>query len=155
YEVLKAALVDRFTEKLLARYHYNLIHEAKQEKEESPIQFLNRCRGLSVKTVRKSADPTEQRILKEEADFRLLTSFIYGMRGEAGRELRIRNSETLEQGLNMATVVYGRPHERKDKNRDLVRSPVTCFSCGRHGHIARDCEARRRPTTRKEQHSPN
>jgi hypothetical protein len=94
YEVLKAALVP-------ARYHYNLLHEAAQGKEESPIQFLDRCRALSLKTVRKSADPTEQRILREEADFRLLTGFIYGMRGETGRELQIRNLETLDQALSM------------------------------------------------------
>jgi hypothetical protein len=200
YEVLKAALVDRFSEKLPARYHYNLLHEATQRKEESPIQFLDRCRALSLKTVRKSADPTEQRILKEEADFRLLTSFMYGMRGEAGRELRIRNPETLDQALSIATVVYNakkvelrhrdydtlavkkgeknftnprgygppwrqsgqpqgspvrRPQGRRDRSRDRVRPPVTCFSCGRHGHIARDCEVRRKPTTRKEKRSPN
>ena len=200
YEVLKTALVDRFTEKLPVRYHYNLLHEASQGKEESPIQFLDRCRALSTKTVRKSEDPTVQRILKEEAEFRLLTSFIYGMRGEAGRELRIRNPETLDQALNMATVVYNakrtEPHhkdndtltvkterksftspkgyrspwnqrnqprgstvqrskERRDTSRDWVRLPVKCFSCGRQGHIARDCEARRKPTTQREQSSPN
>ncbi|XP_023708597.1 uncharacterized protein LOC111865092 [Cryptotermes secundus] len=200
YEVLKAALVDRFTEKLPVRYHYNLLHEATQGKEESPIQFLDRCRALSTKTVRKSEDPTVQRILKEEAEFRLLTNFIYGMRGEAGRELRIRNPETLDQALNIATVVYNakrmEPHrkdhdtltvkterksytspkgyrppwdqrsqpqgspvrrskERRDANRDWVRPPVKCFSCGRQGHIARDCEARRKPTIQREQSSPN
>jgi hypothetical protein len=54
----------------------------------------------------ESKDRKEKRILKEEAGFRLLTSFIYGMRAEAGRELRIRNPETLDQALSMATVVY-------------------------------------------------
>ncbi|PNF14145.1 hypothetical protein B7P43_G17714 [Cryptotermes secundus] len=57
------------------------------------------------KTIRKSSDPTEQRIRKEEADFRLLTSFIYGMRGKVGRELKIRNPETVEQALSIATMV--------------------------------------------------
>ncbi|PNF29642.1 hypothetical protein B7P43_G16386 [Cryptotermes secundus] len=200
YEVLKAALVDRFTEKLPLRYHYNLLLEATQGKEESPFQFLDRCRALSRKTVRKSEDPTEQRILKEEAEFRLLTSFIYGMRGEAGMELRIRNPGTLDQALNIATVVYyakrmefhrkdhdtltvkterksftspkgyrspwnqrsqqqgspvQRSKERRDTNRDRVRPPIKCFSCGRQGHIARDCEARQRRTTQREQSSPN
>lgn len=106
YGVLKSALVDRFSEKLPARYHYSLLHEATQAKDETPIQFLDRCRILSAKTIRRSADPTEQRILREEADFRLLTSFIHGMKGEAGRELRIRNPETIDQALNIATVVY-------------------------------------------------
>jgi hypothetical protein len=200
YEVLKAALVNRFSEKLPARYHYNLLHEAAQGKDESPIQFLDRCRALSLKTVRKSADPTEQRILREEAECRLLTSFIYGMKGEAGRELRIRNPETVEQALNIATVVYNakklepryrgydtlavktggenftnprgyrppwrqsgqprgsparRPQGQRDKSRDRVRPPVTCYTCGRHGHMARDCEAKRKPTTKRERRSPN
>ncbi|PNF25200.1 hypothetical protein B7P43_G17706 [Cryptotermes secundus] len=156
YEVLKTALVDRFTEKLPVRYHYNLLHEASQGKEESPIQFLDRCRALSTKTVRKSEDPTVQRILKEEAEFRLLTSFVYGMRGEAGRELRIRNPETLDQALNIATVVYNaKQMELHRKEHDWVRLPVKCFSCGRQGHIARDCEARRKPMTQREQSSPN
>jgi hypothetical protein len=56
YDVLKAALVDRFSEKLPARHYYNQLHEATQGKEESPIQFLDRCRALSLKTVRKSAN---------------------------------------------------------------------------------------------------
>jgi hypothetical protein len=106
YDVLKAALVDRFSEKLPARHYYNQLHEATQGKEESPIQFLDRCRALSLKTVRKSANPNEQRVLREEAEYRLLTSFIYGLRGEAGRELRIHNPETLDQALNMATMIY-------------------------------------------------
>jgi hypothetical protein len=106
FEILKAALVDRFSKKLPARYHYNLLQEATQGKDESPIQFLDRYRALSARTMRKIANPTEQRILREEADFRLLTSFIYGMRGEAGRELRFRNPETIEQALSIATVGY-------------------------------------------------
>jgi hypothetical protein len=69
YEVLKAALVDRFSEKLPARYCYNLLHKATQRKEEPPIQFLDRCRAPSLKTVRKSADPTEQTHLERRSQF--------------------------------------------------------------------------------------
>jgi hypothetical protein len=98
-----------------------LLHEAAQGKEELAIQFLDRCRALSLKTIRNSADPTEQRILREEADFRLLTSFIYGMRGEAGRELRICNTETIDQALSIATVVYNaKKIESRYRNYDTL-----------------------------------
>jgi hypothetical protein len=96
WDTLKAALIDRFSEKLPLRYHYNLLHEVTQGKDESPIQFLDRCRAISTKTARKSVNPTEQRILREEAECRLLTSFVYGMKGEAGHELRICNPEMIE-----------------------------------------------------------
>jgi hypothetical protein len=69
----------------------------------------------------ESKDRKEKRILKEEADFRLLTSFIYGMRAEAGRELRIRKPETLDQALSMATVVYNaKKMELRHRDYDTV-----------------------------------
>jgi hypothetical protein len=36
-----------------------------------------------LNTIRKSQDVAEQRILKEEAEFKLLTSLIHGLRGSA------------------------------------------------------------------------
>jgi hypothetical protein len=69
YKILKSALLELSSEKLPARYHYNLLHEATQEKR-SPIQLLDRCRSLSAKTIRRSATAMEQRVLREEAYFR-------------------------------------------------------------------------------------
>jgi hypothetical protein len=83
YDILKAVLVDLFSEKLPARYYYNQLHEATQGREESPIQFLDKSRALSSNTVRKSANPNQQRVLREEAEYRLLTSFFCGLTGEA------------------------------------------------------------------------
>jgi hypothetical protein len=62
YETLKAALIERFTEKLPTAYYYRLLHEATQEKNETPNQFLDRCRALSAKTIRKTANPIERSI---------------------------------------------------------------------------------------------
>ena len=200
YEVLKAALVDRFSEKLPARYHYNQLHEATQGRDESPIQFLDRCRALSQKTVRKNADPIEQRILREEAESRLLISFVYGLRGEPGHELRIRNPEKLEQALSMATVIYNankteqrhkehatlavhsndrdtpeiqrnqppwkgsrrlwgtsvrRSQGRVGRDRERIRPPFICYTCGLPGHIARDCGTKGKCAGRRERNPPN
>jgi hypothetical protein len=69
--------------------------------------------------VRKSANPNEQRVRREEAEYRLLTSFICGLRGEAGHELRIRNPETLDQALNMATMIHNaKKMEQRQKGYD-------------------------------------
>jgi hypothetical protein len=106
YEELKLALLRRFSDTLPPRYYYNLLHEAVQKKEESPAQFLDRCRILSAKTIRKTANVIEQRMLKDEADFRLLTSFIHSVTGDPGKELRYRNLSSTEEALSIATVVY-------------------------------------------------
>jgi hypothetical protein len=106
YENLKSALLRRFSDTLPFRYYYNLLHEAVQKKDKSPAQFLDRCRILSTKTIRKTANVTEQRVLKEEADFRLLTSFIHGVAGDRGKELCYRNPSSIEAALGIATVVY-------------------------------------------------
>jgi hypothetical protein len=137
--------------------------------------------------------------LKEEAEFRLLTSFIYGMKGEAGQELRYRNPEILDQALNIATVLYnakkleqqhrnhetlavkvegkeyanqrcykstwhrGRQHQKPParqpprqgtKNRDWVQTPVKCYACGHHGHIARFCDKKEPRVNKGQQDSP-
>jgi hypothetical protein len=88
YEQLRAALIERFADKLPARYYHTLLHVATQSKDESPAQFLDRCRVLSAKATRKGANPVEQKVLREEAEFRLFTSFIHGVRGDADKELR-------------------------------------------------------------------
>jgi hypothetical protein len=106
YGHLRAALIERFTDKLPARYYHTLLHEATQGKDESPAQFLDRCRVLSSKSTRRGATQVEDRILRDEAEFRLLTSFIHGVRGDVGKELRYKNPSSIEEALNIATVVY-------------------------------------------------
>jgi hypothetical protein len=102
-ERLKQALIERFSDRLPAKYYYNFLHDAKQHNWESPSQLLDRCRALSLKTIRISRDAVEQRNLKEEAESRLLTSFVHGLRGYAGRGLRFRVPNTVDEALNIAS----------------------------------------------------
>jgi hypothetical protein len=106
YERLKTALTDRFGSTLSSIYYYNLLHEIRQGRNESTSQFLDRCRAINVKTIRRSQDPIKHRILKEEANSRLLTSFIHGLRGHAGRELKFRTPNTVDEALSIAIVIY-------------------------------------------------
>jgi hypothetical protein len=164
YEQLRVALIERFTDKLHARYYHTLLHEATQGKDESPAQFLDRCRLLSAKATRKGTTPVEQRVLREESEFRLLTSFIHGVSVDAGKELRFKNPSSIEEALNIATVVYQasqlderqsekqvfwantetRPRRPEPRDDERVRNPVICYMCRRPGHIARYCDSERR-----------
>jgi hypothetical protein len=47
YDCLARALRDRFTEQLPAQFYFNQLYEARQEKDESPIHFLDRCRVMT------------------------------------------------------------------------------------------------------------
>jgi hypothetical protein len=145
YETFKEALVARFSEKLPARYYYNLLHEARQERGESPLQFLDRC-ALSSKTIRKIQNSVEQRILKEEAEFRLLTSFIHGSRGDVGKELKYRSPSTIDEALNIATIVYNAGKlDKQEKDKEIFWpkvEPKKCYRCHRTDHLISQCKAR-------------
>jgi hypothetical protein len=145
-ERLKEALTERFSDRLPARYYYNLLHDAKQHKGESPSQFLDRCRALSLKTIRISRDAAEQRILKEEAESRLLTRFVHGLRSYAGRELRFRVPNTVYEALNIAMIIHNTEElERQEKNREIFWAKTEseiCYRCNQTGHRFKQCRAR-------------
>jgi hypothetical protein len=63
YEILRTALIEHFNDNLPNRY-CNLLHEATQGKDESPIQLSDRCRLLSAKTIWITANLVEQKILR-------------------------------------------------------------------------------------------
>ena len=120
YERLKELLTRRFSDRLPLQYHYTLLHEARQEKTETPAQFLDRLRTISAKTIRKGSTPAECAILAEEGRYRLLSAFIHGCSGLVRRELRFRMPENIEQALNIATIVYNALKLEDDKKRDRI-----------------------------------
>jgi hypothetical protein len=145
-ERLKQALTERFSDRLPARYYYNLLHDAKEYKGECPSKFFYRCRALSLKTIRISRDAVEQRILEEEAESRLVTSFVQGLRGYAGRELRFRVPNTVDEALNIAMIIHNNEElERQEKNREIFCAKTEserCYSCNQTGHRFNQCRTR-------------
>jgi len=81
YENLKQALVDRFSDKLPDQYYYTRLQDAAQGRDESAEEFSYRCRKLCQHTIRKVQDEEVQRIINEEAEHRLLATYIHGLRG--------------------------------------------------------------------------
>ena len=81
YENLKQALVDRLSDKLPNQYYYMRLQDAAQGRDESAEEFGDRCRKLCHRTIRNVQDEEVQRIINEEAEHRLLTAYIHGLRG--------------------------------------------------------------------------
>jgi hypothetical protein len=62
------------------------LQTARQGKNESPQEFADRCRGLSQKVMCK-------------------VSFVAGLIGIAGKQVRYANPRNLEQALSIALAV--------------------------------------------------
>jgi hypothetical protein len=136
-------LTQRFTETLPLQHYYTLLHEARQEKGETPAQFLDRLREISAKTIRNGSIPVECATLAEEGRYPLLSALIHGCSGPVGRELRFRAPENLESALRIATTVDSALRLEQNSRRGQVfkfdARPVQCYRCNRKGHMSEDC----------------
>ena len=81
----QTAFINRFQDKHTDQYHYARVQNASQERNESPEAFLDHLRKLCQQRVRSSINPLEQAVINQEADRRLLASFINGLIGAPGK----------------------------------------------------------------------
>jgi hypothetical protein len=68
--------------------------------DETPLHFLNRLRIITGKTMRRAQNPSKQKMISEEENFRLLAAFINGMQGVVGKELRYRMQQSIEEAVH-------------------------------------------------------
>ena len=78
---------------------------AKQGKIESSQDFEDRCRALAQKILCKVDDPIAQRVHQENAERMLLASFVGGLSGVAGLQVRYANPQTAQEALRIALAV--------------------------------------------------
>jgi len=81
------------------------LQTAIQTKNEGPQEFADLCRALAQKVMCKDSDPVAQRIHHENAEWMLLASFVAGLSGVAGRQVRYQNPQTLQHALSIALSV--------------------------------------------------
>ena len=103
----------RFRDTHTDQYHFMKLHTARQGRNETPQEFADRCRALSQKIVCKVDDPAAQRIHNENADRMLLASFVAGLAGQAGRQTRYSNPQSLDQALKIALTVQEAEKQEK------------------------------------------
>lgn len=50
--------------------------------------------------MRRAQNPSKQKMISEEENFRLLAAFINGMQGVVGKELRYRMQQSIEEAVH-------------------------------------------------------
>jgi hypothetical protein len=138
YEVLRQALIERFSDKLPDQCYYTRLQDAVQGKDESAEEFGGRCRKLCLRTIRKVNDEETQHIINEEEERRLLAAYVHGLRGIVGNK-----SNTMEQAVRSAVTVQNVEKHRQLTERAkkifAARKEVECYRCRKLGQYARDC----------------
>jgi hypothetical protein len=87
------------------KYHFTKLHTAKQGKKETPKEVADRCRGLAKNIACKTDEPQARRVHQELIDRMLLASFVSGLDGVPGSQVRYANPQTLSEALRIALSV--------------------------------------------------
>jgi len=82
------------------------LQTAKQQKDETPREFLDWCRSLAMKTVPKVEDPLLQKFHYDQAQQMLLSTFIAGLSGNPGHQVRFQMPSTVDLALQIAITVF-------------------------------------------------
>lgn len=145
---IRAALVERFGDSLPSRYYYEQLASIHQMKGESIERYADRVKEISRKTVRVTTSEEANKILREEADRRAMESFLRGLYGEVGKQTRIKFPSSFKEAVTTAIAIFNlerKPfqHENEPYKRVFgMSTQQTCYSCGKIGHITRDCGKR-------------
>jgi hypothetical protein len=75
WENFKAKVLHRFRDVKSEQYHFMQLQTARQKKEETPREFLERCRSLAMKTVPKVEDPVLQKFHHDQAQRMLVNIY--------------------------------------------------------------------------------
>jgi len=106
WENFKTKFLHGFRDVRNDQYHFMQLQTAKQQKHETPREFLDRYRSLALNTVPKVEDPLLQKFHYDQAQRMLLSTFIAGLVGNPGQMCRFQSPATVDLALQIATTVF-------------------------------------------------
>jgi hypothetical protein len=101
----KKAFRERFIDVHTDQYYFIRLQMARQAKHGGTQEFADRCRALAQKVMCKDSDPVTQRFHREKADRMFLASFVAGLSGEVGKEVKFQNPQDLRRNLTIALTI--------------------------------------------------
>jgi len=72
----------------------------------NPQEFWDRCSSLAMKTVPKVEDPLLKKFHYDQAQRMLLSTFIAGVSGNPGQQLRFQMPATVGEALHIAVTAF-------------------------------------------------
>lgn len=117
----KELFFKRFKDVRSDQFHYMELQTARQRKGETIQEFADRCRSLAHRTVLKVNDPVHQKFHYEQAERLPLNSFIAGLFGTPGTQVRYARPSSLEEALQIAISVDQAERQERRNNSFYVR----------------------------------
>lgn len=148
FKSIEKAFMERFLGKQTDQFHFMNLQHATQKRGESVQQFSERIRQLGNLTIRVVEDVRAQTIINEEAERRMLASFLHGLSGKPGEITRFCFPTKWEEAITIATMVEAEEAAKPSEAVSQVFS-VTCWGCKKPGHKESECRQAMRGMGRK------
>ena len=101
---------------------------ARQGKNESPQEFADRCRALAQRITCQSDDPVAQGVHRENAERVLLASYVAGLIGVPGRQVRYASPVLAVEAIRIAVSVQEAERQEKFNSSFYARHDSRTYS---------------------------
>ena len=109
----KDAFYQRFRDAHPDQFNFMQLQTARQRKGESSREFADRCRAVANKVMCKVDDPAAQRIHRRNADRMMLASFVAGLSGVLGTQVRYQAPRDTGHAVSLALAVHEAEKQEK------------------------------------------
>jgi len=128
WNTFKEVFRKRYQDVHTDQYHYARLQMARQGKNEIPQEFADRCRALAQRITCQSDDPVAQRVHPENVERMLLASYVAGLIGVPGKQVRYASPVSVEEAIRIAISVQEAERQEKFNNSFYARHDSRTYS---------------------------